>query len=441
METGTPVAMTAESRDEGRNLAILSGQASLATIGWTLASPSVVLVYLAITLDVPVFLAGLLMTVRRSANLATTLFGSEFAANRPNRKRDLAATDGILALCFLLAIASVALGTSTVVTITFILIVACIGFTEEFQSLLNYDFMADVLHSGSRMRLLYTAMIIGGLGTMALAWSAHLLMIDSPALARHSTIVLIATACFCLSATAMLLVRELTSGKKPDSDERQQIQPTGGKVAIRHYLAGLAELWSMAWFRRFLTVRLSLQTIELSIPFFAILAALSHGTSQKGLTALVISSALALTVAAPIWRLVTGYSNRLVMLLGAAMAASSGLMLVLNHFLKFADTILAHAVALFLVTVAVQGVQTARYLYYMDIAPKEYRVRGLAVSKSVSRISGIALTTVMAALAHTQHVVWAIVALACLNVLAACFAFVTARQQADPQTGSPELTD
>ena len=64
MDTGTSEARTVENRDEGRNLAILSGQASLATIGWTLASPSVVLVYLAISLDMPVFLAGLLMTVR-----------------------------------------------------------------------------------------------------------------------------------------------------------------------------------------------------------------------------------------------------------------------------------------------------------------------------------------------------------------------------------------
>ncbi len=439
MDTGTSEAKTAENRDEGRNLAILSGQASLATIGWTLASPSVVLVYLAISLDMPVFLAGLLMTVRRAANLSVTILGSGIAANRSNRKRDLAATDGVLAFCFLIAIASVAFGNSTVITIAFILIVACIGFTEEFQSLLNYDFMADVLASKNRTRLMYTAMVIGGLGTIALAWSAHLMMINSSALTRHSTIVLIAIACFCLSATAMLLVREFTT--KESDEANQPAEPAQKENALRLYLDNLRELWGMPWFRRFMTVRFALQTIELSIPFFAILAALTHGTSQRGLTALVISSALALTVAGPIWRTVSVYSNRLVMLMGAVMAASSGILLVLNHFLQFANSIFLHAVALFFVTVAVQGVQTARSLFYMDMAPKEYRVQGLAISKSIVRISGILLTTLMAALAHTQHVVWAIVTLACLNIIAACIAFAVATKSAALQADSDQLTD
>lgn len=124
------------------------------------------------------------------------------------------------------------------------------------------------------------------------------------------------------------------------------------------------------------------------------------------------------------------------------MAASSSLMLVINHVLKLADIVFAHAAALFFVTVAVHGVQTARYLYYMNVAPKEYRVRGLAVSESVARISGIALTTIMAALAHAQHVVWAIVALTCLNALAACIAFATAHGQAVAPTDFwTQLTD
>jgi hypothetical protein len=430
--------MSADKKTEKRNLSILYGQGSLATIGWTLASPSVVLIYLAISLDVPVFLAGLLVTVRRAANLGAALFASEFAATRSRRKRDLATTDIVLAVCYLLAVAAVAYGTSLLVTIAFILVITCIGFTEEYQSLLNYDFMADVLPSKDRMRLMYTAMTIGGLGTIAFVWTVHLLMQDAPALSRHSTVVLIAIGCFCLSAGAMMLVRELASGSAVPTRQELPEPPAAPANALQKFKTNLVRLLGMPWFRKFMAMRLALQTIELSIPFFAILAALAHGGSHKGLTALVISSAAALVVAAPLWRAVSQFSNRLVMLLGAFLAAGSGFMLVFNHFYHFADTIYLHAVALFCVTVAVQGVQTARYLYYMDIAPKQYRVRGLAVSKSVVRVSGIAIATLMAALAHTQHVVWAIVVLACLNILAACIAFAIASQKSGLVARSPQ---
>ncbi len=427
--------MTAPAdRTEKRNLSILYGQGSLATIGWTLASPSVVLIYLAISLDVPVFLAGMLVTTRRAANLVAALFGSELAASRRNRKRNLATTDFVLALCLVLALAAVAAGSPLVVTIVFVLVIAFVGFTEEYQSLLNYDFMADVLGSQYRMRLMYTAMTIGGVGTIVLAWFADQLMQDAPLAARHSMIVWIAIGCFCLSAAAMLLVRELNrqtpdapSDAEPRKPAKRQANP------LLKFWRNVVELAGMPWFRRFMVIRLALQTIELSIPFFSILAALAHGTSHRGLMALVISSAAALVVAAPLWRVVSEVSNRLVMLLGALLAAASGFALVLNHYLQFTDSIFLHAAALFCVTVAVQGVQTARYLHYMDIAPKPYRIRGQAISKSIVRISGIALATVMAALAHSQHVTWAIVALSGVNILAAVLAFtVSAQSSGEP---------
>ncbi len=421
--------MPTDDQSAQRNRTILFGQTSLATMGWTLASPSVVLVYLAIAHDVPVFLAGLLVTVRRAANLTATTLGSEFAATRLHRKHSLAATDFVLATCYLLALSAVAFGTPLVITVAFILVVAMIGCTEEYQSLLNYDFMADLLESEDRKRLIYSAMIAGGLGSIALTWPVHQWLLHDDPFARHSAIVMIAIGCFCFSAGAMMLIRELVISPSVGQEAGRK-KRVSRAAALGSYWNGLKDLWVMPWFRRFLAVRLSLQTIEMSIPFFAILAALNHGSSPKGLTALIISSALAMTVAAPLWRTVTEISNRLVMLLGAFLAGSSGLLLILNHFFHFADSIFLHAVALFCVTVAVQGVQSARYLFFMDTAPKAYRVRGLAASKSVARLSGITLATAMAALAHTQHVIWAIAVLACFNIIAACFAFFFARPAA-----------
>lgn len=421
---------TSSDQAARRNRKILFGQSSVATMGWTLANPSVLLVFLAIAHDVPVFLAGLLVTVRHGANLTTTTLGSEFAAGRLRKKHDLAASDFTLATCYLFALAAVAFGTSPVITIAFILVVATIGFAEEYQSLINYDFLPDVLRSQDRKQLVYTAMIVGGIGSLIVILPIHQWLLHEDAFRRHSAILLISIVCFCFSAAALMLIRESFVAPSGRRNPVRRNKSTPG-AALRQYWSNLRQLWTMNWFRRYLIVRLSLQTIEMSIPFFAILAALSHGASHKGLTALIISSALALIVAAPLWRSLSEVSNRFVMLTGALLAASSGLLLVLNHLFGFTSTILVHAVALFCVTVAVQGVQTARSLFYMDIAPKTYRVRGVAASKSVTRISGIALSIAMAALAHMQHVIWAIAFLAICNVVSAGVAFASARPLKD----------
>ena len=166
--------MTGEIQpDEKRNYSILRGQGVFNTMAWTMANPSVVISYLAISLDVPVVIAGLLVTIRQSAALMTALFGTPIAARRPRKKVDLAITDIVVALCFFLALTAAAFGTSLVVTLAFIVAITFIGLTREYQSILNADFYGSVLQSESRNRLLYSVMTLGGLGTAALVSATH----------------------------------------------------------------------------------------------------------------------------------------------------------------------------------------------------------------------------------------------------------------------------
>ncbi|MCP4318300.1 MAG: permease [Hyphomicrobiales bacterium] len=416
---------------EKRNLAVLFGQRALATIGWTMASPAVVLPYLVISLEMPVFLAGFLVSLRRSANLGTAVLGAEFAAARTNKKADISATDFVLAMCYVLALASIAINSSFVVTALLVLAVLIIGLTEEFQNLISWDFLADTLQSDNRQRLTYSAMAIGGLGAILLTWIAHIAMKEHPPLTRHSTVIVIAVVCFLVSAASILLVRELKrSAANTNIPAVRNGRLKAARQAIAHFYASLRNLLSMPWFRKYVMMRIALQTVELSVPFFAILAAISHGASQKGLTALVISSAAALVVAGPVWRAVGRISNAAVMAGGALVAALAGVLLVGNYYVHLADITVAHSITLFAVTVGMQGVSSARALYYMDMAPKEYRVSGLAVSKSVVRVFGVVLAAGMAALAHLQHVTWAISLVAILNICTAIFVFSAASQPA-----------
>lgn len=412
------------SNEEKRNLSILRGQGTFSTMAWTMANPSVVISYLAISLDLPVILAGLLVTLRQSACLMTALFGTPIAARRPHKKIDLAVTDIIVALCFFIALASAAFGTSLIVTLAFIVAILFVGLAGEYQSILNADFYGDMLRSDSRDRLLYSVMTLGGAGTAAVVLLAHQYFHDDPPFTRHAAIVSIGIVFFFTASAVLLLVREFST--TPSSSETADVKPAPRfSIAnhMREIFSNFNLLITMAWFRRYLVIRIALLTVEMSIPFYAILAALSHHGSPRGLTALVVSTALALCVAGPLWQSVGHLSTRVVMIAGALMASAAGFLLFSNHFVHVVGAPYIHAVALFIVSVAVKGVSTARSLYFMDVAPKQYRVIGLGASKVIVRIIGVGLSMVLATVAHLQHVVWAILIVALINAIAAILAY------------------
>ncbi len=399
-----------------------------------MANPSVVLVYLAVSQDVPVFIAGMLVTIRNSANLLSALFGADRVASRRSQKADIAKTNLFLAACFLFATLTFLIGSVTVIAAALILVVACIGVAEQYQIMLKSDFVGDMLESEDRTRMTYVALALGGAIAIGMTWLVHVGMDNYPRITAHSTVIGVAVVFFCLSALAILMVREMTPTGSKAEREAQAARPGSVSASLTKFRDNTLRMMAMPWFRRFMAVRFSLLTIRLSVPFFAILAALTHSDTHRGLTAMVISTAVGFVVSGPLWAAASKISNRFVMLLGGLLAASCGMLLVLHHVFHVFTTVHVHAITLFLVTVAAEGVTNARSLYYLDVAPKAYRVRGLAVSKTLIRAAGIIVTTIMAAAAHMQHVVWAIALLAGLNLIAGGAAFVLAGRGSKPMT-------
>ncbi len=432
----TPLTADPDStRSKHRNLRVLAGQHGLNMAAWTMANPSVVLVYLAVSQDVPVFIAGMLVTVRNSANLLSALFGADRVASRSSQKADIAKTNLFIAACFLFAILTFLIGSVTVIAAALILIVACIGVAEQYQIMLKSDFVGDMLESEDRTRMTYVSLALGGAMAIGMTSLVHIGMDRYPRLTAHSTIIGIAVVFFCLSALTILLVREIIQTGSKAEREAHAARATGSiSESLTKFRDNTLRMMAMPWFRQFMAVRFTLMTIRLSVPFFAILAALTHSDTHRGLTAMVISTAVGFVVSGPLWAAASKISNRFVMLMGGLLAASCGLLLVVHHVFQIFNTVHVHAVTLFLVTVAAEGVTNARSLYYLDIAPKVYRVRGLAVSKTLIRATGIVVTTIMAAAAHMHHVVWAIALLAGLNLIAGGAAFVLAGRGSMPMS-------
>ncbi|MEX0349617.1 MAG: permease [Paracoccaceae bacterium] len=416
-----------------RNVPILAGQGAFNMMAWSMASPSIVLAFLAVSLDLPMFLAGLLVTIRHGAGTLADVFVSDRVARLSRKKGAIICMDIAVAVCFLLVVVVTLQGDRTATMIAFVIAIFLIGVLEEIKAMLIIDFVSDNIDSRSRMQVSYVQKAIGGAGTIALVLLVHQLMQDAPALSRHSTVVTLGVLCFLLSAISMLAFREtaITKGAVQGADVHKP-------KALIGFLGRARELFAEPWFRRFMVIRLSFVVVGLSVPFFALIAAEAHHSSAKGLTALIISSAAAVLVATPLWRVLNGYSLKLVMAVAALMVAVTGCVLVVLHYTGVDHDIHVHAVSLFLVTIAVTGLGGARSLYFMEVAPKEQRVAAKAVATSIARIAIVAISAALAALAHSAEVAWAILVITAVSVLAAFLSFWVIPPRATDETSAGE---
>lgn len=407
---------------EKRNLPILTGQSTFAQAAWTMGSPSIVLTFLAVSLELPVLLVGAFVTIRQVAGTLVDIFGVGSVSGVRNRKLSLWLSNLALAACFILASAAAVSGNKPVIMVTFAVVMFVIGLVVEVQTLMLTDFIGDNLRSKSRMRMQYTQMALGGTIAIALTWIAHKLTLEMEPIHRHSIVILIATACFLIAGFSLLAVRDIGSQARPRTGSARS--PV--KVFLE-YVNNARDMLAQSWFRGFMLLRLLFVTVMLSVPFFALISAEAHHTSKQGLTALIVSSAAGAIVAGPLWRALNGFSHRMVMVTSTGLVALTGFGLITAHFLGLDTAVHVHAVALFVITVATTGLSTVRGLYFMDIAPADQRVRGVAVSRSFSRILAVAISALLAAIAHAQETVWAVAFIACVSTLAAAMSFLLVR--------------
>ncbi len=414
-------------------MSALTSQSVMSQMAWTMGSPSVVLPFLAVALELPMLLAGALVSIRKLGNMTGDIFLADTIASQREKKRAVALCEVSLGACLLLAVIVATTGSKPIVAIAFVAAFFLIGLIEEVQGLMLVDFLSDHLTSKSRMWQHYLQLGFGGIGAIALTLVIHNVMQGRPAVERHIAVIAIATACFVIAGFLVLTVRELVA-EKPGIQE-QQVSAAGSLGA---FVSNAKVMFQENWFRHYLMMRLPLVVVALSVPFFALIAAEAHHSSAKGLTALILSTAAGFIVAAPLWQLVNMRSNRAVMVAGTLMVAITGAVLIVLHFLKLDHNVHVHAVSLFVATVAVTGVGGARNLYFMDIAPKHQRVKAAAVVKSVSRLTAVVIGAALATVAHSQEVIWAVVFVTLVSGLAAiaCARLATSRTNGgEPEQG------
>lgn len=397
-----------------RNIPVLTGQSILSQVAWTLGSPSVVLPFLAVSLELPMFIAGALVSIRMAGNMISDVFLAQPIAARDRKKRGIAITEIAIGACLLMAVAVAATGFVSAIALAFVAAFFLIGLIEEVQSLMLTDLLGDHVQSKSRMIMQYLQLGVGGLGAIGLALLVHEITRDNPPFSRHSAVIAVSVAFFILSGLSILAVSEVAHLR----ENRHREKPARKRKFIENFTDIIA-MFDEAWFRRYMVMRLPLVVVSLSVPFFALIAAEAHHSTAKGLTAMIISSASGYLVSAPLWQLVNMKSHRAVMVAGNLMVALTGAVLLSVHFLGIDHAVHLHAIALFIVTVAVTGVGSARRLYFLDVAPKQQRVKGAAAIKSICRITAVIISAALAGVAHMHEVAWAIVFIVLVSLFAA----------------------
>ncbi|WP_120636105.1 permease [Ruegeria sp. EL01] len=412
-----------------RNVPVLTGQSILSQVAWTLGSPSVVLPFLAVSFELPMFIAGALVSVRMVGSMIADVFLAQMLAAKQQKKRGIALTEVAVGVCLILAIAVAATGVVPLIAVAFVSMFFLIGLFDESQGLMYADLLGDHVQSKSRMIMRYVQLGVGGLGAIGLALLVHEITKGNPPFSRHSTVIAVSFAFFMLSALSILAMSEV--GQR---DQQSQVSKPAPKLSLSANIKGIVGMFDHAWFRRYMVMRLPLVFVSLSVPFFALIAAEAHHESTRGLTALIVSSASGYLVSAPLWQLVNMKSHRAVMVTGTLMVAVTGAILLGFHYFHLDHDVHLHAIALFVVTVAVTGITSARKLYFLDVAPKAQRVQGAAAVKSIVRVTGVVISAALAGIAHLHEVALAIdlIVLASLVASVACYRIVV------PETKEPE---
>lgn len=141
---------------------VLASQSVLSQVAWTMGSPSIVLPFLAVSLEMPMFLAGALVSVRQAGNMISDMFFAIPVSAKQQKKRSIALTEVAIGACLLAAIVVAAIGGSPMVAAAFVLAFFAIGMIEEVQALMFTDLWGDHLRSKSRIWMSYLQLGAGG---------------------------------------------------------------------------------------------------------------------------------------------------------------------------------------------------------------------------------------------------------------------------------------
>lgn len=361
-----------ECKHQPRNFVMAALALSLTKSGDRLMDPKIVLAWLFSVLGVPGALIGLLAPVRESLALLPQLFIARWIRERPVRKLFWSA--GSIGQAMALAAMALAALTLTGLTAGLVILALLGAFAcaRSICSVTHKDVLGKTVSKTRRGAVSGYASSVSGLAAGGLGVALLILGRAEPGPAFFAAILGLAGLLWLLAAGAYALISE-----SPGATE-------GGGNGFREALSQLSLLKTDAPFRLFVIARTGFLATALATPFYVAIAQDRTGADLAGLGGFLFASAAASALGGAVWGRLADRSSRWVLIASGLVAAlAAALILIpLTAGLDLANRPELFIAAVFVLSLAHQGVRKGRSTYVVDLGSEETRAAYTAVSNT-----------------------------------------------------------
>jgi len=442
------------SRENNRwNYRVLLSQGVLLDLSQTLSSPRLVLPFLYLALGAPIFFAGMLIPIVQIARMIGQVVSAPFVSTARFSKWYMAL--GILTTTASLTLIGLTADSTPddIKIIIFLTVATIVGLGQGLSRLAFQNMLGYVVQKHARRTLLFAQTGLGGLLAIGVIWAAQAVYADkatthsqgaagTDTIAAHAVtsidghliLLWIGVGVGLLSGLMSMMIREL-----PSVDRQKEVsdKATSNKF-LSELFKGISAVRQVAWFRRFVIARILFLSVELAIPFYVIHFADQHKGTSNALGIFVIATSLGLAVGGLIWSRYSRWPLSHVMSLAAGIASVAALFAIGVEYWGHTGYILLCAVVFFFVSIADQGISSARKIYIANVATADERAYYIAISDTLVGAVAVLIAFLLGILAQFHDGVWPIVVLGSINVITAFFALglrdMTSETQAVPES-------
>ncbi len=353
-----------------RNFFLILGSLFLTQLGDLLISPKTVLAWLLGAVGAA-HLVAWLVPVREAGSLIPQLVIGAWVRQKPIRKWFWVGGSFGQALSVAGMAASVWFLEGSLAGLGVLGALIVFSLARGFCSVAMKDVQGKCIPKTRRGRLSGLATTLGGSVTAVLTIILFQGQ-DHPTMLFYAVLLVLAACLWVIAGVLFSTIDELPG------------ETDGGGNALRDAVANLSLLKDDAPFRHFVITRALLLASALASPYFVVLAQQKDNTSWL-LGGFLLASSLASSISATIWGLMADKSSRQVIILGAAIASVTCLLVGSLSILADAaiTSLWFYPIAFFILSIAHAGVRLGRKTYLIDMAGGNKRTDYTSVSNTV----------------------------------------------------------
>lgn len=369
-------------KESSKNFTINVCNGAASKLAEQIAGPNLILPWLFQLLGTPVWMFGFLMPIKQSFSLLPQMVVAGQIRQLARRKWVWVGSAIIQALCLLLMIPAALWFSPVSAGFSLLGLLVVFSIASGTASVAFQDVLGKTIDKGHRGRLLARRALVGGLLTTAAGLLLNRYREAQQDLTPVLILLLVATVLWVLSAFFFALIREFPGAV------------SGGRNAISESQAGLKLFRQHSGFRKFLTARTLLLSVELATPFYVLHAGELLQLKIQSVGSLIVAIGISQILSSPFWGKMADQTSKKVMALSSLIAFGSALLALFLSFIPIHSfQYVGYLLVFVLIGLAESGVRLGRKTYLVDAVPADERATFTAFSNSfvgiIAIVSGI----------------------------------------------------